>query len=917
MDNIKLGFGEVFINTGKILKPFETLGNLRGSKINFFGGGDKKAFVVYTEENGTQKISGLHPPEIDEYDYTISEKTVTEGNSNLNSYRVEAKEEESEVIQLRSSKNFNLIVNKEYEVMVTGQGDYGVLGLGNKRLALSPIPVFRNRETIKNLVCGSGHCLLLTEQGSLYVWGRNFEGQLGLPYVDICCKPMFNPFFNYIEPKEDKETQKQLFIKEIYAADCHSFAILSNNCLYSWGDNLYGQLGLPTNKKYNKPSKVDLDFEVKAVVTSKTHTILLSTESDLYSSGLNNYGQLGLAPISKMKNSNQFIQIKEDFHAKKLPKFKAIKANYNSGMALSEEGELYVWGKSMLLEEKQVQPVKLDSQKEIPKIDSIFLTDLNCVIFSKFEVYSIYPALIPSSGDTNCVIRGYGLTDFNGKQRIRFKLRPVEDNPNMDTFDENQVNRMTELGNMHFETDLEYNDEKNTFELTTPIFFTEHFVFNCIADIELNLDDTEWFKTDLSLIVYNCNTKILDVNPKFVHKDDVQDCCVELTKPIEFEDRYCSEFEVSVLKMKEQVQITPRMMLNETRNLNEINSFEKVLSVSAAKEDVMIKCQIPQFSQYETELTLLPIAKLKLGVSLNKQQLLESMADIVFYKFENTKIEPGCVNFEGGLQHELRFDHCIESSKAHLKFSYGEQTATIQPKFDSETGVYRFYSPPFKVPEITKEVEEGSDEKAVLYEENIHVEVEMTLCGSYYQKIGCINYHKPVISKLLNANEKNKNEADDEYKNRIFALENPFFIDQTEDPKEIAKKEKEVEKNLTTLENGLLNSVKRTGDYIFVLGDNFLTDQKTTIRLKWDENFELIEGTAKDPILIVFELPEFTAETLGVGEMTIEVSFNNKQFTDCGLTLDYLFPANNMETETKDKEIADFLKKYKKPKKAK
>ena len=108
MQRRELGFGEAFMNTGNLLKPFDTLTALRGCKINFFGGGNNKAFVVYEDQSQSQKIIPLHPAEIDQYDYTISDGQDTEN------YMLTATEHDAEKVDmetfavLRAAQHFGL-----------------------------------------------------------------------------------------------------------------------------------------------------------------------------------------------------------------------------------------------------------------------------------------------------------------------------------------------------------------------------------------------------------------------------------------------------------------------------------------------------------------------------------------------------------------------------------------------------------------------------------------------------------------------------------------------------------------------------------------------------------------------------------------------------------------------------------------
>ena len=77
---------------------------------------------------------------------------------------------------------------------------------------------------------GDGFTIVLTERGTVYTFGSNLHGQLGLGD----CKP-----------HECAERVKRLpdTITQIACGNEHCLAIDSDYVLYSWGSNAYGQLG--------------------------------------------------------------------------------------------------------------------------------------------------------------------------------------------------------------------------------------------------------------------------------------------------------------------------------------------------------------------------------------------------------------------------------------------------------------------------------------------------------------------------------------------------------------------------------------------------------------------------------------------------------------------------------------------------
>jgi alpha-tubulin suppressor-like RCC1 family protein len=79
------------------------------------------------------------------------------------------------------------------------------------------------------------------------------------------------------------------------AAASWSAVITDDGSLFTWGDNTHGQLGLGDKETRNVPHHVDLPFLVSRVACGHYHMLLLSREGDLYVCGKNSSGELGLA----------------------------------------------------------------------------------------------------------------------------------------------------------------------------------------------------------------------------------------------------------------------------------------------------------------------------------------------------------------------------------------------------------------------------------------------------------------------------------------------------------------------------------------------------------------------------------------------------------------------------------------------
>jgi alpha-tubulin suppressor-like RCC1 family protein len=141
---------------------------------------------------------------------------------------------------------------------------------------------------------------LLTATGEVYAWGSNSHGQLALPNTVISQATMTKVIF----PGDDDPE-----IVDIAAGHAHSLAVTSMGEVFTWGFNLYGQIGdgtqttLGTNRNKYTPTKVtfdslELDEKVINVFGSAGHSsFALTNQGRLFSWGRSAYGSLGLGAV--------------------------------------------------------------------------------------------------------------------------------------------------------------------------------------------------------------------------------------------------------------------------------------------------------------------------------------------------------------------------------------------------------------------------------------------------------------------------------------------------------------------------------------------------------------------------------------------------------------------------------------------
>eukprot|EP00347_Sterkiella_histriomuscorum_P015971 403354995 len=138
------------------------------------------------------------------------------------------------------------------------------------------------------------HVVLITQhlqQGNLYMMGSNQEGKLGINDKDM--KFIYSPLLI------DQLLHSQ--IVDVSCGDNHTVAVTSNGECYSWGQGIYGALGIGQVLNRQKPTLIEelRDIKIVKVSCGARHTLFLANNGEVYSCGDGEKGQLGLGCFKK------------------------------------------------------------------------------------------------------------------------------------------------------------------------------------------------------------------------------------------------------------------------------------------------------------------------------------------------------------------------------------------------------------------------------------------------------------------------------------------------------------------------------------------------------------------------------------------------------------------------------------------
>uniref|UniRef100_A0A8C7CE59 X-linked retinitis pigmentosa GTPase regulator n=1 Tax=Oncorhynchus kisutch TaxID=8019 RepID=A0A8C7CE59_ONCKI len=177
------------------------------------------------------------------------------------------------------------LITENGKLFMFGSNNWGQLGLGSKTMVNKPTCVKALKsEKVRLAACGRNHTIVYTSRGNVYSTGGNNEGQLGLGDCEERTAFQLVDFFSSHGP-----------IKMLAAGSNTSAALTESGTLFMWGDNTEGQIGLGKESSALTPQEVTVGQPVAWVSCGYYHSAFVTVDGGLYTFGECDSGKLGLA----------------------------------------------------------------------------------------------------------------------------------------------------------------------------------------------------------------------------------------------------------------------------------------------------------------------------------------------------------------------------------------------------------------------------------------------------------------------------------------------------------------------------------------------------------------------------------------------------------------------------------------------
>jgi len=203
-----------------------------------------------------------------------------------------------------------------------GRNDNGALGLGDLVHRSSPVQV-GSLTNWKQVCAAQGGTLCVKTDGTLWSWGANFNGRLG--HNDIVSK------------SSPVQVGSLTDWKQVNGSGAHTACVKTDGTLWTWGNSFYGQLGLGNTVGRSSPVQVGslTNWKQVSVPVSGEHTACVKTDGTIWTWGYNTFGQLGLGDI---------IHRSSPVQVGSLTNWKQVSCGEYHTACVKTDGTLWTWG---------------------------------------------------------------------------------------------------------------------------------------------------------------------------------------------------------------------------------------------------------------------------------------------------------------------------------------------------------------------------------------------------------------------------------------------------------------------------------------------------------------------------------------------------------------------------------------------
>jgi len=278
------------------------------------------------------------------------EDTDTDTSSDTNTDTdTDTDEVAAAIIAIAAGDSFSVYLTEDGTVSAVGDNTYGQLGNGSTETITTPVQVLGPNGVgyltdIIAIATGDFHSIALSDDGAVFAWGINNDGQIGNN----------SDGDNILTPVQTLGMDGVGYLTGIVAISAgafHSIALSEDGGVLAWGLNIFGQIGDNTiwTDRFTPVQVVGVGGTgylngIISVSAGAYHSIALSEDGTVFAWGTDNDGQIGNNSAGdNVLTPTQVIGVDGVDHLNDIVE---IGGGAGHSLAVTSDGKAYAWGKN-------------------------------------------------------------------------------------------------------------------------------------------------------------------------------------------------------------------------------------------------------------------------------------------------------------------------------------------------------------------------------------------------------------------------------------------------------------------------------------------------------------------------------------------------------------------------------------------
>ncbi len=238
---------------------------------------------------------------------------------------------ENNWVSMGCGVNQTYVIKADGTLWACGSNQNGALGLGTSVPTFPTLTMVGNNHNWRNISGGNNHVAAIQYDGTLWTWGTNDVGQLGVGTLTV---------LQNLAPVQIGSATSWISVE---TGDNSVLGLQNNGKLFAWGFNGAGQLGDGTSQNQNAPVQIGATIKWIGMSIGQTgnsnltHSLGVSSDGKLFAWGSNVFGQLGIGTPDSNPHPTPLL-------ISSMTNLVNVECGFGTSYSIAANGALFSWG---------------------------------------------------------------------------------------------------------------------------------------------------------------------------------------------------------------------------------------------------------------------------------------------------------------------------------------------------------------------------------------------------------------------------------------------------------------------------------------------------------------------------------------------------------------------------------------------